>query len=64
MVRFCLNFLLISKVFSFSQMTKAAIDKLQPAAEDSDSDLEVIYTVCTFMPVCSNKIRTATLLMN
>ena len=45
-------------------MTKAAIDKLQPAAEDSDSDLEVIYTVCTFMPVYSNKIRTATLLMN
>ena len=41
-------------------MTKAAIDKLQPAAEDSDSDLEVIYTVCTFMPVCSDKIRTAT----
>ena len=52
-------------------MTKAAIDKLQPAAEDSDSDLEVIYTVCTFMPVCSDKIiiavliiRTATLLIN
>lgn len=43
-------------------MTKAAIDKLQPAAEDSD--LEVIYTVCTFMPVCSDKIRTATLLIN
>ena len=39
-------------------MTKAAIDKLQPAAEDSDSDsdLEVIYIVCTFMPVCSDKL--------